>query len=270
MEKKRNWFPVRLDRVALIGGLVWILSVVFLLGQVIAQSAWRGTQYSVLNDAISDLGVTVCGTVSIGGVPGYYCSPLHDVMNASFILTGAFIALGAYLTRAAWPWNKKMRAGMVLIALAGLGKAVAGLNPANVDFTLHTIGSLGIPVGDIGLVLIGLGFRKRIRWVAALSLAMGVVGFLGFIYFLVGNSLPGLWERVGSYPIIFWCMAMGSLFLFRWSGRTNLDGPRTRPRAMMMMTTTTKKGTAMAASPGVELSDVVGREAERWGRDSLW
>jgi hypothetical membrane protein len=263
--EKRNWFPVRVDRATLIGGVSWMLSVVFLVGQVIAQSAWRGTQYSVLNDAISDLGVTVCGTVSLGGVPGYYCSPLHDVMNASFILTGAFIALGAYLTRPAWPWNKKMLAGMVLIALAGVGKAVAGLNPANVDFTLHSIGSLGIPVGDIGLVLIGLGFRKRVRWVAALSLAMGVVGFLGFIYFLVGNSLPGLWERVGSYPIIFWCMAMGFLFLFRRSGRASMDGPRAEPGAMTM----TKK-TTMAASAGVQLAYVWEKEAEPPERNSAW
>jgi hypothetical membrane protein len=204
-----------LSRGTLLGGVFWVLSSEFLVGQVIAQSAWRGSQYSVINDAISDLGVTVCGTVSIGGVPGYYCSPLHDVMNASFVLTGAFILLGVYLTRAAWPWSRSMRSGFALVALAGVGKAVAGLNPANVDFTLHSLGSLGIPVGDIGLVLIGFAFRRKARWVAATSLVLGVVGLFGFVYFLVGNSAPGLWERVGSYPIIVWCVVMGLYFVRR-------------------------------------------------------
>jgi hypothetical protein len=102
---------LRLSRETLLGGVFRVLSMEFLVGQVIAQSAWKGSQYSVINDAISDLGVTVCGTVSIGGVPGYYCSPLHDVMNASFVLTGAFIVLGAYFTRAAWPWSRSMRSG---------------------------------------------------------------------------------------------------------------------------------------------------------------
>src|SRR5580704_160043 len=96
-------FPLRLNRETMLGGALWILTIVFLVGQVIAASAWKGPPaYSVLNDAISDLGVTACGTVSIAGTPGYYCSPLHDVMNASFVLTGVFITLGVYFTRAAW------------------------------------------------------------------------------------------------------------------------------------------------------------------------
>ena len=215
MESAR--FPLRLSRETMLGGALWILTIVFLVGQVIAQSAWKGPPaYSVLNDAISDLGVTACGTVSIAGIPGYYCSPLHDVMNASFVLTGVFIALGVYFTRAAWPRDGKVRAGLALLALAGIGKVVSGLNPANVNFTLHSLGALGIPIGDVGLVLVGLGFRGKVSWIAALDVPPGAAGFLGFVYFLVGNSLSGLWERVGSYPIIVWCVVMGYCFL-RWS-----------------------------------------------------
>jgi hypothetical protein len=36
------------------------------------------------------------------------------------------------------------------------------------------------------------------------------------IVFLLGNGLPGLWERVGSYPIIVRCVVRGYCFL-RWS-----------------------------------------------------
>ena len=200
----------------MVGAASWVLTVVFLVGQIVAQSAWKGPPgYSVLNDAISDLGVTVCGTVSIAGIQGYYCSPLHEVMNASFILTGAFILLGAYLTRDAWPHDGKVRSGLVLIALTGIGKVASGLNPANVNFTLHSLGALGIPVGDLGLVLVGLGFRGKVGWMFALDVPLGAAGLLGFAYFLAGKSLTGLSERVGSYPIIIWCVVMGYCFL-RW------------------------------------------------------
>jgi hypothetical membrane protein len=215
MEASR--FPLRLNLQTLLGGAFWILTTVFLVGQVIASSAWEGPPaYSVLNDAISDLGVTACGTVSVAGIPGYYCSPLHDVMNASFVLAGAFILLGVYLTRDAWPHDTKVRAGLVLIALTGIGKVASGLNPANVNFTLHSIGALGIPIGDIGLVLVGLGFRGKVGWMFALDVPLGAAGLLGFAYFLAGNSLAGLSERVGSYPIIIWCVVLGYCFLRWW------------------------------------------------------
>jgi hypothetical membrane protein len=222
-------FPRRLPREALVGGLCWVLTLVFIAGQLVAQSAWKGPPgYSVINDAISDLGVTACGTVSIGGVPGYYCSPLHDVMNASFVATGAFILLGILLTRSAWPWNRKMRIGFALLGLAGVGKAMAGLNPADVDFTLHFLGSLGIPIGDVGLILVGLAFRGRVGWLAAISLLLGASGLLGFGYFIVGNSDPGLWERVGSYPVIVWCTVVG-MFLVGRSRRREGAAPASSP-----------------------------------------
>ena len=216
---ERASFPKRVDRETLVGGVCWILSTVFIFGGVVAASAWKGPpSYSVLNDAISDLGVTACGTVSIGGVPGYYCSPLHDVMNASFVTTGACIVVGVYFTRVAWPWSGRMRYGFALLVLAGVGKVVSGLNPANVNFTLHSLGGLGIPIGDIGLVLVGLASLRESRRLGAFSLILGVAGLLGFAYFLVGNSDSGLWERVGSYPIIVWCAALGICFVV-WSRR---------------------------------------------------
>ena len=212
-------FPRRLDRQTLIGGAFWLLSLEFLAGQVIAASAWKGTQYSVVNDAISDLGVTVCGTVNIGGVPGYYCSPLHDVMNASFVFTGACIVLGVYLIRSAWPWSRKMRYGFTLLTLAGIGKAIAGLNPANVNFTLHSLGSLGIPVGDFGLILVGLAFLGKARRLGAFSLTLGVAGALGFAYFLVGKSAPWVVGASRQLSNHHWCAAPGLCFVL-WSRRS--------------------------------------------------
>ena len=67
-----------------VGGAFWLLSLEFFLGQAIAQLAWTGSPYSLYNNVISDLGITVCETVK----GDYLCSPLHNVMNASFILAG--------------------------------------------------------------------------------------------------------------------------------------------------------------------------------------
>jgi hypothetical membrane protein len=223
---QRPQFPLRLSRETLVGSVFWILSLEFFVGQAIAQLGWKGPpSYSLINDAISDLGVTTCGTVDIAGVPEYYCSKLYVVMNTSFVLTGAFILLGVYFTCAAWPWSRKFRAGIILVALAGIGKMAAGLNPPNVDFTLHSLGSLGIPIGDIGLILIGLVFRKKLRWLGYFSLLLGVAGFFGFLYFLLGNTQSGFWERVGSYPIILWCTLLGVYFIRRSQAPKELPLP---------------------------------------------
>jgi hypothetical membrane protein len=72
----------------LLGGLFWILSLEFFVGQAIAQLAWSGSPYSLVNNVISDLGITVCKTVK----GDYMCSPLNAVMNASFIITGVFFS----------------------------------------------------------------------------------------------------------------------------------------------------------------------------------
>ncbi len=209
-------FPLRASKENVTGGIFWILTLEFFVGQVIAQVGWRGLpSYSPISDAISNLGVTVCGMVKIGGVSGYYCSPLHDVMNASFILAGVFMLLGLYLTRSSFHSNRSTRAGAVLLAIAGLGKITVGLNPANVDFTLHFLGALGIPVAGVGMIFSGRGFRGKVGWLANLSEILGVIGLIGFILFLFTSrsGIGGLTERIADYPMFVWFATMGFLFL---------------------------------------------------------
>ena len=171
----------------------------------------------MISDAISDLGVTTCGTVRIGGVPGYYCSPLHDAMNASFILAGVFILLGVYLTRSAFPWNRSLKAGMALLSLAGIGKIIVGLNPANVNFTLHFLGALGIPLSGIGMIFVGRGLQAvDVKWLAGASQILGLIGFIGFVAFLLTSKfgIGGLTERIADYPVFLWLITLGFLIVF--------------------------------------------------------
>ena len=68
----------------MLGGAFWVLTVVFLVGQVIAQSAWKGLPaYSVLNERDQRPGSDRLWDREHRRYPAY-CSPLHDVMNASF------------------------------------------------------------------------------------------------------------------------------------------------------------------------------------------
>jgi hypothetical protein len=53
------------------GGICWVATLEFFAAQAIAQAAWKGSGYSLAGNAISDLGVTACGRITIAGQPGY-------------------------------------------------------------------------------------------------------------------------------------------------------------------------------------------------------
>lgn len=219
-----------------LGGVFWISTLVYFVGQAIAQAAWK-TPYSVLDNPISDLGMTTCGTwpppgvgtqiaARLGTGHGYLCSPLHDVMNVSFILTGALLLLGLSVTRTVWPRRRLATWGLAFLALAGLGKIVVGLAPENV-LILHAIGGLGIPCGNLGLGLVGLSIWGERRWVGVFSVLLGGVGLLalpvGSLLVLAVGHGTGAAERVSDYPLIVWAVVLGiSLMRRSW---TSLDQP---------------------------------------------
>lgn len=200
------------SRVRVVAGAVcWLLGLEDFAGQTIAQAAWT-TPYSLSQDYISDLGVTRCGTYRILGETSYICSPLHDVMNASFVLAGLFTVAGVLLLRGTWPRRPLATAGLVLIALAGIGKIGAGLAPGNVDMRLHDLASLGILCGDIGAVLLSCALWRLTRWQAAGFLAVGVAGTAGYLLMAVAPAqhLPvGAFERVADWPLLVWLAALG-------------------------------------------------------------
>jgi hypothetical membrane protein len=68
----------------LLGGGSWILTLLYFIGQAVAQAAWT-TPYSLIDNRVSDLGNTACGRTLANT---YICSALHAVMNTTFVLTG--------------------------------------------------------------------------------------------------------------------------------------------------------------------------------------
>ena len=102
-------FPASADRQVALGAACWVLTVVFFIGQAVAQAA-STVPYSLAGNYISDLGNTACGTFTQGAYRADVCSPLHGVMNATFVVTGLLMLGGAVGTRRAWPRRPERRA----------------------------------------------------------------------------------------------------------------------------------------------------------------
>jgi hypothetical membrane protein len=201
------------------GGICWIATLEFFAAQAIAQAAWKGSDYSLAGNAISDLGVTACGRITIAGQVGYYCSPRHNLMNASFAVTGVLMLLGLYLTRPIWPARRLARWGITLFTLAGIGKILVGIAPGNVNYGLHALGGLGIIFANIGVILLGSAvYVTKDRWIGRLSLSLGILGLAGEVFFLAHRALGGTGaaERVADYPAFAWMLVLG-ICCVHWS-----------------------------------------------------
>lgn len=194
------------------GGICWIATLEFFAAQAIAQAAWKGSDYSLAGNAISDLGVTACGRISIAGQPGYYCSPLHSLMNASFAATGTLMLLGLYLTLSIWPPGRLTRWGIALFTLAGIGKIIVGVAPGNVNYGLHSLGGLGIIFANIGMILLGSAVSGTSDWwIRRLSVSLGILGLIGEVFFLAHRAFGGAGaaERIADYPAFAWMIVLG-------------------------------------------------------------
>ncbi|HEX8035222.1 MAG TPA: DUF998 domain-containing protein [Ktedonobacterales bacterium] len=202
-----------------VGAIVLCATSVFFVAQIIAQLAWPG--YSVSQYDVSALGVTQCGqyTNGSGGLSFYACSPLHMVMNAGFILVGAFTSAGIILTRSIWPRRRLTRVGVAFVAVSGLGGILAGLFPANLNFGLHVLGALmNFLFAGSGILLLGAGVRKRNGGLAAWSLMLGGIAIMGLILYNSQIFLglgPGGMERVLGFSPVVWAIGLGVALLFR-------------------------------------------------------
>ncbi|MFC7330655.1 DUF998 domain-containing protein [Marinactinospora rubrisoli] len=213
-----------------IGAVVWLLGAAqFLMAHLVVQAAWP-RPYSWSDNNVSDLGVVGCS--DWGG--RYMCSPLHDVMNASFVLQGVALVAGTVLVRTLWRRGALASLGAgVLLAAAGVGWIVVGLAPADVHPPAHSGGALLVAVGNLGLVLAGLGLRgSALRAMAPVALVLGVVGVAATVLFLaktyLGLGMGGM-ERFWIFPAQIWTLAAGCGLL---SGRPGaaLTSARRGPR----------------------------------------
>jgi len=221
------------SRALLTGAVVsWVLAAaVYLIAEAIAASAFPG--YSYATNYISDLGVPEVATVDGRAID----SPLHAVMNAGFIAHGVLFAVATLLaTRAA-----RVRHRRWIVALAvvhGVGIALVGIFSGSQEAlesglaAFHVIGAAMAIIG--GNLTAIVASRTARHGVAALSLALGVVGIVSVVMLVVDSGtttidlLPdGVWERLSVYTIQAWELVAATATLV-WLRRATEPGGLSR------------------------------------------
>lgn len=199
-----------MDRSTRVGAIAWAVGVLqFFVLMVVVQLGWE-TPYSWADNNISDLGNVHCG--EFGG--RWVCSPLHDLMNVSFVLGGVLVIGGVLLTARAWPRGLVSWLVRLLLAATGGGWIVAGLSPADVNEDLHVLGgAVAIFLfGNLALLLVGLlpsGLIARTRWYAV---GFGLLGVVAMVLHFGGHGLGigvGGMERLTAYGVPLWLLITG-------------------------------------------------------------
>lgn len=204
-----------------------VLSVLqYFAAETAVISAWAGPQpYDRRTGYISDLGAVQCGIYEGRDV----CSPLHLLMNASFVVQGLGMLLGAVLLgsgllcvaarpgarvqpgRHRKPWLAALWV-RALTGTAGAGTMMVGLVPEDAGSVWHFAGALMyFMAGAAALLVLGtlwldqtpLGWFILVCGLA--SLAALVTG--GLTHMDVPE--PGTLERLMGYPVTVGVAAAG-------------------------------------------------------------
>ncbi|PWD51786.1 DUF998 domain-containing protein [Serinibacter arcticus] len=197
-----------------VGALLWILTLAYWPLQVLVAGRWP-EPYSWSANYISDLGATLCGTVTDDGPARAVCSPEHEWWNIGLAFVGVLTALGAVLLSRGR--RTAERVGLLLVMAGGLAVVVTAVVPFDVDTDVHDLAALAQFVLQIlGMVVLAFTLRTRGRVAfAVVTLVMVLVAGAGFAAFLSEGHLGfgvGIVERVAFDTLTLWTVVAG-LFL---------------------------------------------------------
>ncbi|TQJ69511.1 putative membrane protein [Arthrobacter sp. SLBN-100] len=195
-----------------------VLSVLqYFAAEAAVIGAWAGPRpYDLRTGYISDLGALHCGVFDGREV----CSPLNWLMNASFVVQGLGMLLGALLLSSgllrvaalAGTWVQRGRRRPWLAAVwvrlltgtAGAGTVIVGLVPEDAGSGWHYSGALMYFIAGAAALLV-LGFLwVRKTAMAWFILACGTVSAAALVTGgLTGMHVPepGTLERLMAYPV---------------------------------------------------------------------
>lgn len=208
MQAVRRRIAIFTDKYPLIGPLVWVLGLQYFVAQVITARAWP-RPYSWSTDMISDLGNTACGYYG----QRYVCSPQHGLMNASLILLGITMAVGALLIYQEFKESKATLLCFLLMAVAGIGAMMVGLVPENVHVNIHGAAAfMALAVGNFSIVLLSLVLHKANIYLRTFTFVLGAASLSALAMFFSGRYFglgAGGMERLASYPQTIWLILFG-------------------------------------------------------------
>jgi hypothetical membrane protein len=192
------------------------------VGEGVTAGAFPG--YSYATNYISDLGIPQIGSFQGRTID----SPLHDVMNATFIGQGVLFALAGVIAAHAFrvgPW----RVFSLLAVIHGVGLTLVGLihgseaSVANGTAIFHVVGAgMAIVGANAAAILVGArGSRLGApRAYCAASIVLGILGLISLAMLQIDsgsavvNIAPdGVWERASVYTLIAWELMTGIALL---------------------------------------------------------
>ena len=211
-----------------LGPVLYVAGMQYFAVQLLAALSWP-RPYSISRDTISDLGNTVCGTWN----GRFVCSPLHDLMDGSFIVLGITMLLGSVLIARRHGKGRMATTGFTAIGLSGLGVVMVGVFPENSVPALHGLGSaLPFTLGNAALIAIAISLAMPPLLRIGVSLS-GVAALLALAAYASSHYLglgEGGIERVVAYPQTI-CLAVIGCYLIAVSqpGRSR-TAHRTTPQ----------------------------------------
>lgn len=196
------------------GSLLWVASLQYYIVQLAAGAVWaRSPGYSWTHNTISDLANTHCGLYGSRLV----CSPWHMLMNASFIVLGFTMIVGAGLLYRSTIPRLLAKLGFVCMISSGIGSIVVGCWPENIASLPHVLGAtLAFVLGNIGIILLGVSWRRLPVLLRVYSVLSGLIGLTASA--LVASNIyagfgVGGMERLAAYPQSIWMIVFGCYLL---------------------------------------------------------
>ncbi len=195
----------------ILGSIFWVSSIQYFVVQIVVAAAYNG-HFSLAHNTISDLGNTVCGVYG----DRYVCSPLHWLMNISFVILGLTQLLGAFLLARVSTKKLSNLMGFGSMVLAGIGTIIVGFYPENTIGSLHAYGAtLPFLLGNIAMLLLAK-HQNFPKWLTYYSYVSGVTGLTALLLFMTMTYLglgQGGMERVVAYPQTIWMITVGIYIL---------------------------------------------------------
>lgn len=205
--------PWRTPRVRIGGALLLVGSIQFIVVMFVEQALRPG--YSDFGNTISDLGVNGFG---------------HDwqyawMFNSSVIALGLMGLVGLILLVPTLPQRRMAYAGEILIAVGTMGAVAVGLFPEPSTALwgqAHDAASIITFLdANVGMLVLGLAIRGDRIWdrlsfitillgfIATLTLAFYVAGFLTHSPAAYWGLQEGGQERIVTFPVLIWAIVIG-------------------------------------------------------------